>query len=188
MISCNPNEWTLTDKAQAALVPPISARRKNCEDKICFQYANLSAFIFLADNRQLLGVSWTLWRNGSASDSRSEGCTFQSSRGHNFSILHKPAVWVSVWFYHYYTNFCLIKSRSHLWHATIHSATTWPAIGSAVERSSVDFALLINKLQASVCRSVRLYCNVSLLTRQMSALPQWHSQLLWSQQDLVAQR
>ena len=26
----------------------------------------------------------TSWRNGSASDSRSEGCVFESRRGHNF--------------------------------------------------------------------------------------------------------
>ena len=30
----------------------------------------------------------TPWRNGSASDSRSEGCVFKSRRGHLFSFLH----------------------------------------------------------------------------------------------------
>ena len=28
----------------------------------------------------------TPWRNGSASDSRSEGCVFKSRRGHKFSL------------------------------------------------------------------------------------------------------
>ena len=31
---------------------------------------------------------WTPWRNGSASDSRSEGCVFESRRGQKIFCLH----------------------------------------------------------------------------------------------------
>ena len=39
-----------------------------------------------SDPSSNLGRTWqqlTPWRNGSASDSRSEGCVFESRRGHN---------------------------------------------------------------------------------------------------------
>ena len=37
-----------------------------------------------SDPSSNLGGTWlTPWRNGSASDSRSEGCVFESRRGHN---------------------------------------------------------------------------------------------------------
>ena len=35
-----------------------------------------------SDPSSNLGGTWTPWRNGSASDSRSEGCVFESRRGH----------------------------------------------------------------------------------------------------------
>ena len=37
----------------------------------------------LSDSMKVMHV--TAWRNGSASDSRSEGCVFKSRRGHFFS-------------------------------------------------------------------------------------------------------
>ena len=43
-----------------------------------------------SDPSSNLGGTWTPWRNGSASDSRSEGCVFESRRGHqNFFSLEK---------------------------------------------------------------------------------------------------
>ena len=45
---------------------------------------------------------WTLWRNGSASDSRSEGCVFKSRQGHviyfynDFSKRHQTCTLLSM--------------------------------------------------------------------------------------------
>ena len=41
----------------------------------------------LAPGQLLFSV--TSWRNGSASDSRSEGCVFKSRRGHSFTFSHR---------------------------------------------------------------------------------------------------
>ena len=39
---------------------------------------------------------WTPWRNGSASDSRSEGCVFESRRGQTFWLWIDFLLWISV--------------------------------------------------------------------------------------------
>ena len=58
-----------------------------------------------------LKIMETPWRNGSASDSRSEGCVFESRRGHNFIskmfifCLSNNAINSSNWFY-----FCRLVS------------------------------------------------------------------------------
>ena len=44
-----------------------------------------SLFIFISSYHNQFNMA--LWRNGSASDSRSEGCVFKSRRGHSFSVV-----------------------------------------------------------------------------------------------------
>ena len=59
---------------------------------------NVDNLLSTADNSGQLSFVWfncfylTLWRNGSASDSRSEGCVFKSRRGQNFYF----SVYISV--------------------------------------------------------------------------------------------
>ena len=51
-------------------------------------------------------IKLTPWRNGSASDSRSEGCVFESRRGHKlFSLI----IFFEIFFY-YFVDFASKKS------------------------------------------------------------------------------
>ena len=65
----------------------------------------------------------TPWRNGSASDSRSEGCVFESRRGHLIFSSHFLWHWLSNWFLYFsmeslhfwanlYVALCLLKGPS----------------------------------------------------------------------------
>ena len=74
---------------------------------------------------QRLAVTATPWRNGSASDSRSEGCVFKSRRGHSFLFfgfslfLFCASLLCVLWGDHYYFGFSFLCFLLCVLHSSI---------------------------------------------------------------------